>query len=136
MTEAEVLFQLTYQQERFYAELQWIASISFGLVAIAHWRPKLLSVPILVTLIVLYGAFAVIHLGSQAMRFEEMSGLNEILAQLQADGGLSAAGQGRLAAQERWLPLVSAATSIVVVGVLVGTVSFLTQSFVRTRRKS
>jgi hypothetical protein len=92
MTESDITFQLSELYDRWWAIHQWWLSVSFGLVAVAHFAGKKLSLLLTSIIVLLYAAFSVRLYGLVEYNERIMVGFIRDLSALDASGHLQSNG--------------------------------------------
>ncbi|MFK8050409.1 MAG: hypothetical protein AB8B81_18445 [Halioglobus sp.] len=96
MSEADVLEQLFSLYDRYWVIVQWWASVSFGIIMIAHLASEKLSAFILLTILVLYTVYSLWLYFLLDYNMAITFGLIDELSSLADDGKLTAGGQEAL----------------------------------------
>ena len=135
MTEAEALAQISVYLEQMYMLLQWWVSVSFGLVAAAHFFAKRLNLSLLIFLLFAYTAYTVFIFSHVGLQIQWNIGLMEYLSTLQERTELSPTGQG-FAATPGEPSFIDWAQGLGQLALFVGTVAFLLVSYIRRRDES
>ena len=129
MTEAELIYQLGESANRLWTLVQWWASISFGLVALAHFSIRKLSLALVGALLSLYVLFSLLLAEINFGIAMQMNRIRETLGDLDAAGELSAVGQASIGPAPVLLPVTLLLTFF-------GTITFVLYSYWKGRKKS
>lgn len=123
MTEAEIVYQMSEIFNRAWTIQQWWASISFGLLLVAHVAAERLNGFLLVMLLTLYCAFTALVQQMLSRNVEMVYGYRESLQQMIEDGVELSAGSLVFARPNPWYH--EAIAWIALVGTFLGTSSYL-----------
>ncbi|MEP1472157.1 MAG: hypothetical protein ABJK20_15835 [Halieaceae bacterium] len=96
MSEADILEQLFSLYDRYWVIVQWWASVSFGIIMIAHLASEKLSAFILLTILVLYTVYSLWLYFLLDYNLAITFGLIDELSSLGDAGRLTAGGQETL----------------------------------------
>jgi hypothetical protein len=128
VTEADLIYQIGESANRLWTLVQWWASISFGLVALAHFSIRKLSLVLVGALLSLYALFSLL-LGEITVGIAmQMNSIREALRTMDAAGELSTVGQASISPAPVLLPVTLIMTFI-------GTIAFVLYSYWKGRKK-
>jgi hypothetical protein len=117
-----------------WSNLQWWASISFGLMALTRFSAKHLNLVIVWSLSILYFLFSVFTILNIAMLISTSMGLGEDLAALRDAGTLSSAGLKNLTFTETWAPVNGFIIVLCGIATFSGTISYLVYAYRKEAR--
>ena len=117
-----------------WSNLQWWASISFGLMALTRFSAKHLNPVLVCALSLLYFLFTVFTSLNIAMLSATSIGYGEDLAALRDAGALSSAGLRHAAFTETWSPLNASIIILCGAGTFLGTLSYLIYAYRKEAR--
>ena len=123
MTEAEIVYQISEIFNRAWTLQQWWASISFGLLLVAHVASERLNGFLLTVLLTLYCAFTALVQQMLGRNLEMVHGYRESLQQIMEKGVALSPGSMVYAQPNPWFH--EAAAWFALVGTFVGTCSYL-----------
>ena len=137
MSEAELLIQWSSNNENGWSFIQWWASVTFGLIALAHFFEKHLNLFVVILVIGLYCSFSFFAITSLAIFINHNADIVEELKALMVSGNISASSAGFLRGFEDIRVLNGIAARISMFGGFGGSISYLIYRYVqavRTRR--
>jgi len=126
MTEADIVTQYNLFTDRVIVILQWWASVSFALIAIAHFSAKKLNLVLVLTLSILYVLLSIFVVGTLGRNLSLQVGLQEDLAAIQAIGELSHFGETMMSELS---PLAGLSLLIGMLGLFIGALFYLFFSY-------
>lgn len=134
MTEADIVYQLSETFNRVWSMQQWWASISFGLVILAHVAVDRLSGLLIAVLVALYSGFTLFVFQMLGRNWQAVVSYVGDLRAMEESGHQLA--QGTLAYMQPQSPLVTWAIILTIWGTFVGCNAYLVYSYVRGKRNS
>jgi hypothetical protein len=136
MQEHEVIEIIQVATEQAYSQLQWWATVSFGLIAMTYVAAKRLTLSIVIGVVILYTSFTVFTYLGVTSSSNVISLYMQELARLEEAGSLSEAGMDARVRMESLFLARGISINLCIVGTFVGAVLYLLFSYRRERLSS
>jgi len=134
MSEAEIAYQLSEIFNRVWSMQQWWASISFGLIVLAHVASEKLNALLMIIVIILYSAFTFFVFHMLGRNWESVTGYITDL-QLLEDSGQKL-GEGTLALMQPQSEVANVLIIVALYGTYVGCNAYLLYKYFSRRRSA
>lgn len=134
MSEAEIVYQLSENFNRIWSMLQWWASISLGLIVLAHVASERLNGFLVIVVVTLYSAFSFYVFQLMNRNYESVQGYVSDLQNIVKSGNDLAS--GTLAYMQPQSSIVVALVIFTLWGTFAGSNAYLIYSYFKGKRTS
>lgn len=136
MSEAELVYQYGENANAIWSLLQWWVSVSFGVLALAHFTGKHINLAFLLGIASLYSVFSLILFLFVGTIVQIQAGVLSSLTQLGASEGISDTGSAVLAAAGTWERTGTVPMILLYLGVSLATVCYPIYVWIQQRRSA
>lgn len=131
MTEFQILYLHSELVARLWTIVIWWASVSFGLLALAHFASEKLNLLSLIFLVILYVTVSVFVFNIQSIIFSTQATMFAELRSLNSAGKLSLIGQQAMQGTGKITYILHYSAQL---GTFIGCIAYLVYSFKKTHR--
>lgn len=132
MSEAEIVYQMSETFNRVWSMQQWWASISFGMIVLAHVASEKLNAFLVAIVITLYGAFTFFVFQMLGRNWQSVTGYIKDLQRISDSG--QKLGDGTLAFMQPQNELVNLLIIVALYGTYIGCNAYLLYRYFAGRR--